>query len=430
MDQLFAPDGVIQDAQALAAAAYGAQESFFLVNGSSGGLIAGLLALCQPNDLVVVPRNCHQSIIHGLVLSGARPIWITPPIDSDSGLAQCITAEQVRLTLKKYPEAKGVIAVSPSYEGICGDISALAAIAHHHDIPLIVDEAHGAHFNFHPGLPTSALHQGADIVVQSWHKTLGALSQASVLHLQGERIGVQQLKQALTFIQTSSPNYLLLASLDASRQQMALRGEALLTDSIAIALKLRHSLQSLETIGVLQSTQNFDIDPLRLTLLLGQSHLSGFELDERLSTEFGIIAELPSQNSLTFVLGQGITENQTQNLRWALEKIDRQYRKIKPESEQSKNEVETPKIGKVSKISPRQAYYSPSKSLDRQSAIGQICKHIICPYPPGIPLLFPGEEISQQAVQTLNALEAYGCQIIGCSSESIDIIPQSMNHQK
>ena len=421
LDQLFAPEGVIQEAQNLAADAMGAEQSFFLVNGSSCGLMAALMSVCATNEMVIVPRNCHQSIVHGLILSGARPIWIQPPIDHNSGLATCITPEQLQQALIQYPETKAVIAVSPTYEGICGEVGKLAAIAHQHDIPLIVDEAHGAHFTFHNHLPQTAIEQGADVVVQSWHKVLGAMSQASVLNMQGDRINPRKIKQALTILQSSSPNYLLLASLDATRSQMMNQGKEMIDHSLAIAAQLREKLSTLSSIKVLNPHLHQEIDPLRLTLLLHQSPLSGYELDERLSEEFGIIAELPKNQSLTFVLGQGNSKNETDTLFAALKTIDQQYPKLKSMSK-IEELSQTHAAAILSRISPREAFYSDSKQTLRDSAIGHISKNVVCPYPPGIPLLFPGEVITEKAIQELEKLEKQGCQIIGSEGNLLETL--------
>jgi arginine decarboxylase len=224
LDNLFAPESVIQAAQELAAEAFGAEQTWFLVNGSTAGVMAAILATCATGDKIILPRNIHQSAIAGLILSGAVPIFINPEYDPTIDLAYSITPTAVAAALKRYPDAKAVMMLYPTYEGVCGDVSAIAQLTHQHNIPLLVDEAHGPHFAFHPDLPPSALSAGADLSVQSTHKVLGAMTQASMLHVQGNRIDRERLSKALQLVQSTSPNYLLLAYLDAARQQMALQG--------------------------------------------------------------------------------------------------------------------------------------------------------------------------------------------------------------
>src|SRR5919202_2133332 len=191
LDNLFAPEGVIKEAQELAADAFGADQTWFLVNGSTGGVMAAILATCNSGDKIILPRNIHQCAIAGLVLSGAVPVFINPEFDPSSDLAHSITPTAVAKALKQYPDAKAVMMVYPTYQGVCGDVRAIAQLVHEHNIPLLVDEAHGPHFAFHPDLPPSALSAGADLAVQSTHKVLGAMTQASMLHIQGNRVEAQ-----------------------------------------------------------------------------------------------------------------------------------------------------------------------------------------------------------------------------------------------
>jgi arginine decarboxylase len=224
LDNLFAPEGVIQEAQTLAAEAFGAEQTYFLANGSTCGIEAAILATCGPGDKIIVPRNAHRSVIAGLVLAGAMPVFVEPQYAPELGLVLGISADAIASALHRHPDTRAVLVVSPTYHGICSDIAAIAHLAHAHHLPLLVDEAHGAHFGFHPHLPSTALGQGADLVVQSTHKLLGALTQASMLHTQGHRINRSRLQAALQLTQSTSPSYLLLASLDAARHQMATGG--------------------------------------------------------------------------------------------------------------------------------------------------------------------------------------------------------------
>ena len=235
LGSLFAPDEAMAKAQILASEAFGADRTWFLVNGSTCGIIAAIAATCNPGDKIIVPRNAHQSVIMGLIISGAVPIFLNPEYDPTWDLVLSITPEALEDALQRNSGVKAVLLVYPTYHGVCGDIESIATITHRHNIPLLVDEAHGAHLKFHPTLPPSALSVGADLTVQSTHKVLGAMTQASMLHLQGDRIDPQKIAQALQLVESTSPSYLLLASLDGARQQIALEGEKLLTQTIDLA---------------------------------------------------------------------------------------------------------------------------------------------------------------------------------------------------
>ncbi|HEY9844679.1 MAG TPA: aminotransferase class I/II-fold pyridoxal phosphate-dependent enzyme, partial [Candidatus Caenarcaniphilales bacterium] len=254
LDNLFAPQGVIQAAQELAAAAFGAEHTWFLVNGSTCGIMAALLATCAPGDAIVLPRNIHQSAIAGLIIAGAKPIFVEPEYDPVLDLIHSITPEAVAAALAQHA-AKAVMMVCPTYNGVCGDVAAIAQIAHQHHIPLLVDEAHGPHFAFHPDLPTAALAAGADLTVQSTHKVLAAMTQAAMLHVQGPYIASERVRQALQLLQSTSPSYVLLASLDAARYQMALQGKQLLSQTLQLADTARLQLNQIPGLFVLGPEQ-------------------------------------------------------------------------------------------------------------------------------------------------------------------------------
>ncbi|MGF1482459.1 MAG: aminotransferase class I/II-fold pyridoxal phosphate-dependent enzyme, partial [Cyanophyceae cyanobacterium] len=318
LDNLFAPAGVIAAAQALAAAAFGADKTWFLVNGSTCGVIAAILATCGPGDRIILPRNIHQSAIAGLILSGATPVFITPKHDAQDELLYSVTPEAVQRALEQHPDTKAVMVVYPTYEGICGDVEAIAEITHRYQIPLLVDEAHGGHFVFHPDLPPAALKLGADLTVQSTHKVLGAMTQASMLHVQGERITPQRITQALQLLQSTSPSYLLLASLDAARQQMALHGQELMAKTLQLADEARSQLAHIPGLSVLDPPTTplphfATLDRTRLTVNPTGLGFSGFEADE-LTQQLGVTAELPTLQHLTFIISLGNTPADIQNL--------------------------------------------------------------------------------------------------------------------
>ena len=253
LDNLFAPEGVILQAQQLAAAAFGAEQTWFLANGSTCGIEAAILATCGPGDKLILPRNVHSSAISGLILSGAIPVYVQPSYSGQWGISLGVSPSTIEAALVAHPDVKAVLIVSPTYQGVCSDLRAIAHLTHTYDIPLIVDEAHGPHFAFHPDLPDSALSTGADIAVQSTHKVLSAFTQAAMLQVQGDRIDRIRLSQSLQLTQSTSPSYLLLGSLDAARYQMATAGKELMSKTLAIAERARREVKQLSGLNVLHS---------------------------------------------------------------------------------------------------------------------------------------------------------------------------------
>ncbi|MFE4107511.1 aminotransferase class I/II-fold pyridoxal phosphate-dependent enzyme [Almyronema epifaneia] len=421
LDNLFAPTGPIQTAQTLAAKAFGAEETFFLANGSTCGLQAALLAVCSPGDQVLVPRHAHRSVFAALVLSGAIPVWLQPPYDATWDVVQGTTLAQVDQAIAQHPDLKAVLLVSPTYLGVCSEVAAIAERLHLLNCPLIVDEAHGAHFGFHTELPQSALSAGADIVVQSTHKVLAALTQASMLHVQGQKVNRDRLRQALQITQSSSPNYLLLASLDAARQQMATAGTALITQTLKLAQTARSQLSRLAGLRILAPADVAParLDLTRLTVEVAGLGLTGFAVDEWLHTQLGVTAELPSLSHLTFIISLGNTVADVDQLVLAFKQLVTQQplaKRLTPP------DLTPPADAAVPSLSPRQAFFSPAKTVTVAAAIGQISAELICPYPPGIPLIFPGERIESAAIAYLQAIRQAGGQLTGCSDASLQTI--------
>ncbi len=420
LDNLFAPEGVIKSAQELAAEAFGAEQTYFLANGSTCGIIAAILAVCGEGEKIILPRNSHISAIAGLILSGAAPIFINPEYDPSLDLVLSITPEAVAAALKEHPDAKGVMMVYPTYHGICGEINAIAQITHRNNIPLIVDEAHGAHLHFHPSLPPSALAMGADITIQSTHKTLSAFSQASMLHRQGKRVSSERIRKALQLVQSTSPNYLLLASLDAARQQMATQGQELLEKTLNLVTSARNRLKEIPTITILESQQQpgfANLDPTRLTVYVNQLGLSGFAADEILHEQLQVTAELPMQYHLAFIISLGNTQRDIDELVQGFTTLVQNY-------SQPPIPIKTIPFTSLSplRLSPRKAYFAETQTIPISKAVGHISAEIICPYPPGIPILMPGEEITQFARDYLQEIVSLGGKISGCSDMSLNTI--------
>ncbi len=424
LDNLHAPAGIIGAAQDLAALAFGARQTWFLTNGSTAGVIAAILATCGEGEKIILPRNIHSSAIAGIIHAGAVPIFIAPAYDSAMDLAHGITPVAIEFALEQHPDTKAVMVVYPTYYGACGDLATIAAIVHSYGIPLLVDEAHGAHFGFHSDLPPAALAAGADLTVQSTHKLLGALTQSAMLHVNSDRIDSRRVSQALRSIQSTSPSYLLLASLDAARHQMALHGRKLMEETIALARIARSEIAQIDGLSVLEFTQPTPgftyLDPTRLTVTVTDLNLTGFAADEILAAELGVVAELPSRQHLTFIISLGNTRADIDRLVAGFRKLATNYRQELP--------LQLPQIqppGRIlteMAISPRCASRSLHVSVTSDNAIGKISAESICPYPPGIPVIIPGEIITTDALAYLRQILDLGGEIVGCSDPNLDTI--------
>lgn len=433
LDNLFAPQGVIQEAQQLAAAAFGAEHTWFLVNGSTCGVEAAILATCATGDKIILPRNVHSSAIAGLILSGAIPVFVNPEYDPVLDIAHSITPSDVAAALEQHPDAKAVMMVYPTYYGVCGDVAAIATLVHQYNIPLLVDEAHGAHFAFHPDLPTSALVAGADLTVQSTHKVLGAMTQASMLHVQGSRVDIDRVSKALQLVQSTSPSYLLLASLDAARQQMALQGKQLMSRTLQLADDARNRISQIPGLSVLQpirGTPGFvTLDRTRLTVTVSSLGLTGFEADEILAQQLGVTAELPSLQHLTFIISLGNTEADIERLVQAFTTLAKKFGQG-DKGTRGQNQVAINSELRVTScdlrlgaspppLCPREAFFAATETLPMEQTSEYISAELVCPYPPGIPVLMPGEVITPAAIDYLQKILAMGGFISGCTDTSL-----------
>lgn len=447
LDNLFAPEGVIAQAQQLAAQAFGAQQTWFLANGSTCGVEAAILATCGPGDKLILPRNVHSSAISGLILSGAMPIYVSPIYSRDWTMALGVRAADIEAALALHPEAKAVLVVSPTYHGVCSDLAAIAQLAHTRNVPLIVDEAHGPHFAFHPQLPISALQAGADIAVQSAHKVLSSLTQSALLHTQGDRIDRARLSQALQLTQSTSPSYLLLASLDAARCQMVMEGERLMSNAIALADRAFDSLSQLEGLRVLQPAWHgvadrcdrtrLTGDRTRLTIEVFGLGLTGFDADEMLHEQCQVTAELPALRHITFIVSLGNNDSDIDRLIAGFKTLCRACppekegslganqaqsgKPLSPETAVGQETVE-PLILGVASVSPRQAFFAGKTARSLEDAVGSLCAETICPYPPGIPVLLAGEQITADAIASLRSILSAGGTLSGCIDPTLKTI--------
>lgn len=413
LDDLHNPQGAIEIAQQLAAELYQADKSFFMVNGTSGGLLALILACCGQGDKIIVPRNAHRSVLSGLIVSGAVPIYYQPAVIKEFGCLAGPDHWQIKSLLEKNSDVRAVVGVNPTYYGVAGDLAALAESCHGVGVPLLVDEAHGTHLKFHPELPPDALSCGADAVVQSTHKTGGSLTQSSLLHIQGQRIDIERVAEALRMIQSTSPSYVLMASLDLARQQLAVRGRELLDKSFALAHWCRESLAEIDGVKVLEHKHLGAegakyLDVTRLTISLLERGVTGYQLAELLGEKYQVVVEMADYASVVAVISLGTTPNDCQRLITAIKEI------VKLETGQPLGFSETLNIPPpVVRLSPREAWLRSGKAVPLEQSLGHISGETVAVYPPGIPVLCPGEEITQPVLDYLTEVKHRGLQLQG-----------------
>ncbi|HBN08231.1 MAG TPA: arginine decarboxylase [Cyanobacteria bacterium UBA8530] len=394
LDDLHHPTGVLAEAQSLAAETFGADLSFFLVNGSTVGNQAMVLAACPPGRKILLPRNAHHSVLSGIILSGAVPVFLKPLWDPLLGTAQNLEVETVAEALRNHPDAAAVLVLHPTYWGCVSDLVQIAALVHKAGKILLVDEAHGAHFSFHPDLPLSALEAGADLVVQSTHKTLGALTQSSMLHLKKGRIPPERLRKALRLLQSSSPSYLLMASLDLARQQMAREGKGKIEKLLEMISRTKERLEGIPGIVPHFFPLCFAQDPTKF--VLDFEKISGEEVLDLLHAR-GLDLELASRNSVLALCSIGNEFSDFERLLAGLQEIGGM------KGEEEKFLSGPPPLPDLV-LSPREAFFAESEVLAPDSCLGRICAEAIAPCPPGIPLLVPGEKISREVLDFLASL--------------------------
>ena len=433
LDDLHEPTGCIEEAQDLAAALYGADAAFFAVNGTTGAIHAMLVAALSPGDTVLVPRNVHRSVFGGLVLADARPVYIEPVVDEALGIAHGLSTEAVREACRLHPEAKALLLVSPTYYGVASDVRAIAEIVHEAGMALLVDEAHGAHLAFSDDLPESAIAAGADLVAQSTHKLLGAMTQASLLLLREGRIEKERVERAMSLLTSTSPNYLLLASLDIARLQMAEAGAAHLARAMGLARKLRREVNAMpglfsfgeERMG---GAGAFALDPLKLTVTVTGLGLTGAEAAHILRHEHKIEAELFDAQNVLFLLTYADTEESAGRLLAALRSLaQRRTAQVAtaaaaaiavPDGGKAQVTVRLPAAPPVA-IPPREAFYRRSVPCRLREAAGRIAAETIAFYPPGIPVICTGEVFTAEVCRYIEAMAAAGLKVTGAADASL-----------
>lgn len=385
--------GPIKEAEELAAKAFGAKRTFFLINGSTIGNLAIAMGLTRKGQKVIVNRNCHRSILTGLIISGAEPLWIVPEKLSDWGLWGNIEAKDVETLLENSDDVSAVWITNPTYEGVVSDIESIAKICKKFDVPLIVDEAHGCLWNFNDKLPTSSLKLGADIVVHSLHKTGGSMSQSSMLHVsENSKICVEDVERALMLLHTTSPSLMLLGSLDAARANLqSERGQKQLSKAIANAKFLRSEIDKMESIHHLKSGFGYKTDVTKI--FIKADGLSGKRLESILEIDFGIEVESASDEGLLVLSNIGNKRSDFEYLAQCLHKIDtHNYKDIY----YLENKKHMPMLTPIIKKSLRDAYFSKKEIIPKEQAVGRLSGEVVAECPPGISILLPGELITEE----------------------------------
>ena len=411
-----------QEAQRLAAAAWGARRTWFLVNGASQANHVAMMALAHVGGEIVVQRNVHSSTIDGLVLSGLRPTFVAPELDPELQIAHCVTPDALDRALADTPGAVGAAIVSPTYFGAVADVAGLAEVARAHDVTLIADEAWGAHFAFHDGLPQSSLAGGADVVVSSTHKIIGSLTQSAMLHAGTDRIDHDVLDRCVTLTETTSPSALLSASLDAARRHAEVAGGALLEETIDGTARLREQVRAIDGLDVLDdricgSRGVHAFDPLRLAVDVRGTGASGYEIADWMREDDDIHVELAGENVVVAIFGMGEPVADTgARLVPALEKAAGRAAARSPRENEAF--APPPPWGPLV-LSPRDAFLGPQEVVPVDEAVGRVAAESLAAYPPGIPNVLPGERLSAETLDFVQQTLEQGGYLRGASDRRL-----------
>lgn len=415
LDDLHAPNSCIKDAQNLAAKLWHADDCIFFVNGTTSAVQAMIFGTLRAGDLVFIPRNAHRSVMSGLILSGATPIFLTIEYDEKFNVPLNVSVETIERAIKKFPQARAVLLVSPNYYGVAADLEKISRLVHAAGMILLIDEAHGAHLQFCEKLPPSAMDSGADVAAQSTHKLLGSLTQTSMLMVREKFIDAERIGRAASILQTTSPNQILLASLDAARLQMELDGREKISKAVELSENLRGELKKIDGLKIFEDAGNFLLDATKVTVNVQGLGLTGQEAEKILRRKLKVQCELSDAANLLFLITYADDEETIARLIDALKKLPRR----------SPKKILSPPIFKeisVAELSPRETFYSPVEVVPLKNSIGRICAEEITFYPPGVPLLIPGEKIAAQVVDMIQHEKKSGVRVIGTSDSSLSTI--------
>lgn len=424
LDDLHEPSGCIKEAQELAAELWGARESLFIINGTTGAIQAMIAGTLSPGDSVLVPRNAHRSIMGGIILAGAVPIYIQPEIDNRLGIAMGLSTEAVRQAVAAHPKAKALIAVYPTYYGFCCDLGQIAEIVHGAGMLLLVDEAHGAHLRFGKELPLQAIDLGADVAAQSTHKLLGSMTQSSMLHIGSSRVDDERIRQAASLLQSTSPNQLLLASLDIARLQMAQEGQRRVNRAVELSQWLRQRINEISGLycpgSEIFGKGAVALDWTKITVNLAGLDISGQEAELLLRHQWKVQCELSDPQNLLFIISMADTRAEADRLLQVLGELAALHQGGVKNAKDTLNMAKMPVP--VRRMNPRQAFFAKARTVKLEQAIGCIGAETIAFYPPGIPVLCPGEEISEALVSYIRYYQGQGMRISGAADSTLQTI--------
>lgn len=420
LDYVNAPMGIIKDAEELAAQAFGSKATFFLVNGSTLGNQIAILACVKQDEKILIARDAHQSVYAGLLLSGAVPVYVKPTLHKKSGLYPVVGSQAIADALNKVSDILAVHITSPSQTGFLPDVKDIYNIVHSKKLPLLVDEAPGAHLGFHPSLPASSI-EYADIVAQSTHKTLGSLTQSAMLHLgKRSKISEEKIRSCIQLLQSSSPSSLLVMSLDAARAQMAMQGEELLGETLRLAKYARSEINKMgkyfcygrEVVG---TDDIAGIDETKLLIDVSQTGYCGSEFEKLLAGSYGIEVEMSDIKHILCFVTIGDNEKDIERLLNALKQI--MAREDKPKI----SYTETPSLPELPEIvlSPREAFFAEKEAVPLKQAVGRICAEFIVSFPPDMPIVVPGERITDEIVEYITRLKENNMMTVGMQDPSL-----------
>jgi len=409
LDTLSKPTGVIKEAQALAAEAFGADHAFFLTNGTTGGIIAMIMATCRANEKIILPRNVHKSIINALIFSGAVPVFVKPDIDNNLGIANGLTFKSMKKAIDDNPDAVAILVINPTYFGLTSDLVQIVDYAHEKDMLVLADEAHGAQLYFSDLLPMGAITAGADIASTSMHKTGVSFTQSSILLTKGDRIDLNKIQSTLNMIHSTSPSALLMASLDVARKQMYFSAEEEIKRVLELKKEAVPKLNSIRGVQVLDESYANErgflgFDHTKLVIKVSELGLNGFDVYRALKDRFNIQLELAETYLVLAILTMATIKEDLDRLYVALKTLSDEVYDHYDELKKIKFNYTFPETF----VRPRVAYHAPHKIIELTDALGEVSAESIMIYPPGIPMLIPGEIITEQFLEDLAFYEENG----------------------
>lgn len=418
LDNLCHPVSVIRDAEKLAADAFGAANAFLMVGGTTSAVQSMVMSAVQAGQKIILPRNVHRSVMGALVLCGAIPVYVNPECDDKLGIPLGMSLAQLKITIENNPDAKAILVNNPTYYGICSDLRSIVELAHKNNMLALADEAHGTHFYFGENLPVSAMAAGADMAAVSMHKSGGSLTQSSLL-LTGPRVNADHVRQIINLTQTTSASYLLLSSLDISRRNLALRGKEAFNGVCDLADYAREEINDLGgwyafSKELINGDSVFDFDQTKLSVHTLDIGLAGIEVYDILRDEYDIQIEFGDLGNILAYLSIGDRRRDVERLVSALSEIGRRY--AKDLTGMMENEYIAPDVA----VTPQYAFYAAKESLPIEETAGRVCSEFVMCYPPGIPILAPGERVTGKILEYIRYAKEKGCQLTGPENAKIE----------